>query len=189
MFTHFRFTVCADRAVQKCVCGGGGSFLRNIMAKKSLYVFMLEKVHSCVLIWIKQICGGPIHWTVTGASILMGGPVRRSFWSGLDNAYVFNWWLANHVYYAFLNVFVQIFSLTVFACPASVLSGDCGASGVRGEDQRFDARRAQTGTRGHHHVSESSGENWLFARNRWDRGRTRTSMLTYAVWLLKFPTC
>lgn len=40
--------------------------------------------------------------------------------------------------------------------PAS--SGDRGASAVRGEDQRFDADRAQTGAGGHHHVSEGSGE-------------------------------
>lgn len=66
---------------------------------------------------------------------------------------------------------------TLFGCPSSDSAGDRGASGVRGEDQRFDASRAPTGTGGHHHLSESSGEKWLFARYMSDTGRTRTNTL------------
>jgi len=67
-------------------------------------------------------------------------------------------------------------------CPASsVLSGDGGASAVRGEDQRPDASGAAAGTGGHHHLSESSGEKGLFARRRSDTGRNRTNTLTHSI--------
>lgn len=68
------------------------------------------------------------------------------------------------------DVWSGFYSFGVVSCSSKLVvvrlvsSVDCGASGVRGADQGFDAGRAPTRTGGHHHLPQGSGENLLFAR-------------------------